>query len=170
MKLKRFTEFVNEAALNESTVNVEESVFLINGTAYFIGTIEYEASWIYEEPDTSVGFYGGHSIENYEVNSIDRVEKFASSELNQEFIELATGSSDLVNLGLGEFDLWKYINSNKMVEVTEEAELDQVLAGVKDITESLMNPRKQKSQTIDLTGDYQKRIDLAIDREEYDPS
>jgi hypothetical protein len=83
---------------------------------------------------------------------------------------LATGSSELVNLGLGEFDIWKYINSNKMVEVTEEAELDQVLAGVKDITESLMDPRKQKSQTIDLTGDYQKRIDLAIDREEYDPS
>jgi hypothetical protein len=170
MKLKRFTEFVNEAALNESTFNVEENVFLINGTAYFVATIEYEASWIYEEPDTSVGFYGGHGIENYEVKSIDHVEKFASSKINQEFIELATGSSELVNLGLGEFDIWQYLNTNKMVEVTDETEFNQVLAGVKEITESLTNPRKPKSQVVDLTGDYQKRVDQAIEREEYDPN
>ena len=88
MKAKKFKQFVTEAIKHKSaniSVDVEECVFVINDTIYFM-TLTLDATVDHEPADSSVGLSASTYVDEWWVAHIPFCEKFTDPEINQQVL------------------------------------------------------------------------------------
>jgi len=175
VKAKKFKQFVTEAIKRRSasiSVDVEECVFVINDTIYFM-TVELDGTVDHEPADSSVGLSASTYVDEWWLNSIPFCEKFTDPKINQQVLaEISNIINDIT--GLRELDLvadsvekavsdylWKALNEYPMEEVPD-AELSQVTSILaKQIDDS--SYRNLLYQ--DLTGNFDERATRELDNE-----
>jgi len=175
VKAKKFKQFVTEAIKHRSasiSVDVEECVFVINDTIYFM-TLTLDATVDHEPADSSVGLSASTYVDEWWVANIPFCEKFTDPEINQQvFAEISNIINDTTSLR--ELDLvsdsvekavsdylWKALNLYPMEEVqaTELSQVTSILA--KQIDDSSYKNLIYQ----DLTGNFDERATRELDNE-----
>ena len=174
MKAKKFKQFVTEA-LNrrhaEISAEVDECVFVINDTVYFM-TVELDADTHTEKADPEVGIpHSWTGVNVWWLSDILFCEKFTDPEINQQILkQLATtvknmdrlkelGITDKPNTATISNIIWKALNEYPMEEVSD-AEVSQIQA--------ILAKQIDDSSYQDLTGSFEKQaikaLEYALDR------
>jgi len=157
MKLKNFHQFVNEEI---ETLEAEETVFLIDNVLYLPYEFEFDISWGYETPDSSVGYQGGSYVEDYEIYAINQVYKITDPETISQINTMLADRSELATMGLGDSDL-----TSAIYDVVGDA--DQIEVEGEELAEFekkfIQYWKSNKINEIDLVSNFTKIVDKFIE-------
>jgi len=175
VKAKKFKQFVTESIKRRSadiSVEVEECVFVINDTIYFM-TLAIDAAVDHEPADSSVGLSASTYVDEWWLDNIPFCEKLTDPEINQLILDqlgLTVKNMDrLRELGITDKSktsiipdiIWNALNKYPMEEVTEP-ELSQI----QDILSKQIDASSYRNLIYhDLTGDFDERVTRELDNE-----
>jgi hypothetical protein len=170
MKLKRFSQFVKESLITESSsvIEVEENIFLIDEIIYIIWLVTLDVSFDYEPDDSSVGFVGGYSVDDVDFDGVDGVYKVTDPSVISQVKAMLDSpeAEELKSRGFEGADEYAAIGDliydAEQEEITGE-ELKDFINKFKALYDS--------NTLVDLTGTFKKRTDSALDRavEDFEP-
>ena len=167
MKLKRFNQFVAESKVNEgsATAIVEESAFLVDGKVYIIGEVELDLDVNYDSPEPEVGLYGGHYAESWSIYGIDGVYVVTDPEIVNKIEEINNETGELSTMG---FDLDKQTQIDNLIW---DADSEEVTGPELIALEKRIKELDKAGQLVDLTGNFEKRCDDAVESamQDYEP-
>lgn len=169
MKLKRFSQFVKESLLSESSsvAEIEENIFLIDDVIYVVDLIAIEIDFDYEPADPEVGIaQGGYVPDETSLDGIDGVRKVTDPEILSKVKELLDSPAELKSMGFDGIDVYSEIDD--LVGNADQEELGgEELTAFTAKFKTLYDSRK----LIDLTGSFEKRETAEIDRatENFEP-
>jgi hypothetical protein len=170
MKLKRFSQFVKESLITESSsvVEVEENIFLIDEIIYVIWLVALEVSFDYEPDDSSVGFTGGYSIDDVDFDAVDGVYKITDpSVLSQVKAMLdSPEAEELKSMGFEGADEYAAIG-----DLVYDAEQEEITGEELNAFINTFKALYDSDKLVDLTGTFKKRTDSALERavEDFEP-
>jgi hypothetical protein len=170
MKLKRFSQFVKESLITESSsvIEIEENIFLIDEIIYVIWLVTMDVSFDYEPDDNSVGFVGGYSVDDVDFDGVDGVYKVTDPSVISQVKAMLDSpeAEELKSMGFEGADEYAAIGDliydADQEEITGE-ELNDFINKFKALYDS--------NTLVDLTGTFKKRTDSALDRavEDFEP-
>lgn len=179
MKIKRFTEYINERSNFNIDINVSDTWFLIEDWIYMMDLdLSVSVSPYPAEPDVGI-MNAGFDIQDWAITNISNVWKAESHDNISTIKTLLTDPENFKSLGLSKIDVY-----NEIMKLASELDT----APVEDATELniLLEKLKQidklgKLDSIDLTGELYDKIETATydaepdtddygyDHSEYDP-
>jgi hypothetical protein len=170
MKLKRFSQFVKESLITESSAiaEIEENIFLIDEIIYVVALVTLDVSFDYEPDDDSVGFVGGFSVDDVDFDGVDGVYKVTDPSVTSQVKDMLDSpeAEELKSMGFEGADEYAAIENlvydADQEEITGE-ELTAFITKFKALYDS--------NTLVDLTGTFKKRTDSALDRasEDFEP-
>lgn len=169
MKLKRFSQFVKESLVTESSAvaEIEENIFLIDDVIYIIDLIAIEIDFDYEPADPEVGIsQGGYIPDETSLDGIDGVRKVTDPEIISKVKELLDSPAELKSMGFEGIDVY-----SEIAELVYNAD-DEELSGeeLADFTRNFKN-LYDSHKLIDLTDSFEKRETVGVERatEDFEP-
>lgn len=140
MRLKRFSEYINEAKHKGGIpfeIEIDECAFIVKGKPYIIDVIYFTGTAKFGEPEPEVGIFGS-TLDEWEtqVKSIDYVSKFKTPEIADNFVNLVNNSRFL---GMDQKTVSKvasdylYENDADLVRIEDQAEIDQLVKDLEEI-------------------------------------
>jgi hypothetical protein len=169
MKLKRFSQFVKESLVTESSAvaEIEENIFLIDDAIYIIDLIAIEIDFDYEPADPEVGImHGGYVSDETSLDGLDGVRKVTDPAIISKVKELLNSPAELKSMGFDGIDVYSEIAD--LVYNADDEELGgEELTAFTDNFKILYNSHK----LIDLTGSFEKRESAQVERatEDFEP-
>jgi hypothetical protein len=169
MKLKRFSQFVKESLVTESSAvaEIDENIFLIDDIIYVIDLIAVEVDFGYQPAEPEVGIsHGYYEPDSTSLDGIDGVRKVTDVDLISKVKDLLSSPAELKNMGFDGIDVYSEI-ADLVYDADQEELSGEELSQFTNKFKTLYDSHK----LIDLTGSFEKRENAQIERatEDFEP-